>query len=109
MRTETVNSVATRLSRTSSQRTTHATFQRGGDPAPGEHCQYFFTVSFDLNRKRKAASESARRYEAKCLNRWEVSQYQSREWEADLWLLVTPTMRQIVFKPHLRVRRLKLF
>ena len=32
-----------------------------------------------------------------------VSQFQSRDWETDLWLLVTPTMgAQLAVQPHLR-------
>ena len=32
-----------------------------------------------------------------------VSQFQSRDWETDLWLLVTPTMGgQLAVQPHLR-------
>jgi hypothetical protein len=39
-----------------------------------------------------------------------VSRFESRDWEADLWLLVTPTMRaQIVFNFTPARRRLKLF
>jgi hypothetical protein len=33
-----------------------------------------------------------------------VSQFESRDWEADLWLLVTPTMRRTGgVQPHLSV------
>jgi hypothetical protein len=39
-----------------------------------------------------------------------ASQFEFRDWKADLWLLVTPTMRRADnVQPHLRARSLKLF